>query len=208
MSAWGYSGRVGEWHTVVPGGSGDNPEVRFARLVDVLVSIMPSVSTLHQLHKAEIDISTLNDRLEEVEFHEFVPLKAATLEDVIPALKHQVAGCQPRLITRVLLELDTWIIEDDERRLIPESADLYLGTDPDIVPEDVSIYLSYSTYIDIWLPETFGPNRERRDNSTSAKLNHHHLQNFLQSVSSKLGSEFEAGESVHYARNLRETGFA
>lgn len=211
--SWGFSGIVGEWDLEVSGGRGDDMEGRFSRLVEVLERIVPLLKRLHQLQKARIDISLLgeeiqtNGEIKEEAFFEDVELNATSLEDLVPALKQVIQLYPKGLITRVDIDLDTLVIEETGEIIFPKSAELYIGTDSYAqVGKEVDLYVSYSTFIDVWLEKTLS-DRVLRDNSEPSNRNHPRLQEFLQGLEKSLEGSLVVGESHYYTGSLQRTGF-
>jgi hypothetical protein len=211
--SWGFSGIVGEWHLEVSGGRGDDMEGRFSRLVEVLERIVPLLKRLHQLQKARIDISLLgeeiqtNGEIKEEAFFEDVELNATSLEDLVPALKQVIQLYPKGLITRVDIDLDTLVIEETGEIIFPKSAELYIGTDSYAqVGKEVDLYVSYSTFIDVWLEKTLSDG-VLRDNSEPSNRNHPRLQEFLQGLEKSLEGSLVVGESHYYTGSLQRTGF-
>jgi hypothetical protein len=211
--SWGFSGIVGEWHLEVSGGRGDDMEGRFSRLVEVLERIVSLLKRLHQLQKARIDISLLgeeiqtNGEIKEEAFFEDVELNATSLEDLVPALKQVIQLYPKGLITRVDIDLDTLVIEETGEIIFPKSAELYIGTDSYAqVGKEVDLYVSYSTFIDVWLEKTLSDG-VLRDNNEPSNRNHPRLQEFLQGLEKSLEGSLVVGESHYYTGSLQRTGF-
>jgi len=205
---WGYSGRVGEWHITVPGGRGDDLNERSARFLFVLDCLVSPLKDLHRLHRAKVDFSILDEQLEIEQFHEDVELDLTDLEHVPSAFEQLLRDHRRSLITRVVFDLDTRVVENTQEVLMPESAELYIGTASDAMAgQEVNIFVSYSALIDVWLKKTFGPQGEIRDNTDASESNHPRLQRFLNALAEKLGGSLEKGESVYYSDFLQDDGF-
>ncbi len=212
--SWGFSGLVGEWHIELPGGQGDDIDGRFNKLIDVLERIVPLLKPLHQLRKAIIDISLLSEELEEngeikeKEFREDVELEAISLEDLVPAIKRVIQPYTRYLIARVDIDLDAQVWDETGEIIFPESAELYIGSDSyALMGKEVELYISFSTFIDVWLPKTLDSDGVWRDNTEASRLNHPRLQGFLQALEKNCDSEIVKGESHYYSEFLQNTGF-
>ncbi len=212
--SWGFSGLVGEWHLEVPGGRGNDLDGRFDRLVDMLERIVPLLKRLHRLQKARIDISLFseeiqaNGEIKEEAFFEDVELDATSLEDLVPALKQVIQPYSKALVTRVDIDLDTQVLEETEAIIFPKSAELYIGTDSYAqIEKEIELYVSFSTFIDVWLKKTFGPDGVLRDNPEPSSRNQPRLQEFLKALEENLEGNLIAGESYYYLNCLQRTGF-
>lgn len=215
VQTWGYSGEVGSWNMELICSNSDELEKRFQYLISAIKKIIPPLKKMHTLHQIDFDLAVLGEaiteegRIEEKEFFEFAELSASSLDDVVPAFE-KLSVTYPRfIITRISMDLNTKVKEAREQEVIaPESAELYVSTDSyaELGKKDV-IYISYSTYIDIWLRETL-KSGVPRDNSNAAKLNYPRLEEFLITIEKNLGGSFEEGESYYYNDRLQRIGFA
>jgi hypothetical protein len=212
--SWGFSGLVGEWHMELIGGQGDDIKGRFKRLIDVSDRIVPLLKRFHQLRQVQIDLSLLSEELQEngeikeEEFLEDVELDAKYLDDLVPALKSLVRDYPTFLITRVNIDLDTQVLEGAGEIIFPESAELYIGTDSYApMDKEVELYISFSTFIDVWLPKTLGQDGVWRDNTEPSKLNHPRLQAFLQALEENFEGKLIKGDSHYYSEFLQKNGF-
>lgn len=213
---WRYP--AGEWNLEMPGGRVGDFANNVHRFMDVLANVLPPLSQLHQLEEASIDISIPGDMPQEdqtfpeLNYFQNVNLNCQHIREVIPAVE-QLTSTYPRyFIARVRLDLGTQILANDQLQLIAKSAALFFLSDYLLEPvgKEINIFVSYETYIDIWLDKTYyrGGGDELRDNSQLAGPNRPRLQQFLQSVMDNLGVEFKPGESVEYQEYLRKDGFA
>ena len=212
---WGYSGEVGSWNMELIGANSNELEERFQNLIDIIKKIIPPLKELHTLHQIDFDLAVLgNDiteegKIEEKEFFEFAELSASTLNEVIPAFEKLSSTYSRFIITRISMELNTKIKEAWNKEIVaPESAELYISTDSDaLVGKKDEIYISYSTYIDVWLQKTL-KSGVPRDNINTARLNYHQLERFLLTLEKSLGGNFKKGESYYYNDYLQRIGFS
>lgn len=210
---WGYSREVGSWNMELMGANSDEPETRFQNLIDTLKKIIPPIKKLHTLDEADFDLAILGEaitekgKIEEKEFLEFAELEASSLDEVISAFE-KLSFSYPRfIITRISMDLNTKIKTKNQEFICPNSAELYISTDGDaIVGQKDLIYVSYSTYIDIWLKKTF-ENKVPKDNTEASKLNYPRLRDFLLTLEENLGGSFKKGESYNYSDYLQRIGF-
>jgi len=198
----------------IPGGYSDNLKERFSRLMEVLERIVPLLKHLHHLDKAHVDISLLgeerltNGEIKEETFFEDVALDATSLDALNQAFKLVVQPYPRSLVTRVNVDLNTRVLEEMGESVFPKSAELYMGTDSYAqADQEANLYVSYSTFIDVWLPKTFGPDRVLRDNTEPSNRNHPHLRAFLQGLENAFVASLAAGESYYYFESLQRTGF-
>jgi hypothetical protein len=155
-----------------------------------------------------VDLSILTPELVEERFEEDFDVPARDLDDLVPSLERLIQSKGICLVTRVDVELDTRILEDGQEAILPESAGIYLGTASDApAGKDVTIFVSYSTHLDVWLRRTWGPDRTRLDNSIPSELNYPRLTSILCELENRLGVRLHAGDSDYYRDFVRDTGF-
>lgn len=212
--SWGYSGIVGQWSLEVPGGNSDNLDARYYRLIDVLKVIVPLLQNFHKSNHVQIDISLLgeevdiNGKIQEEAFLEDIELHMTNLEYLIPVLNRTIQQYSKFLITRLEIDLDTKVIEENKEDFYPKSALLYISTDSYAQAQHKSeIYISYSTLIDVWIENTLGQDGILRDNSEASKYNKNRLQKLLIALESNFKTFLSIGDSYYYCELLTKTGF-
>lgn len=206
---WGFSGLVGEWHLERSEKVSDNLSFRakFEKLVEFFKIIIPIISKLHQLNQAKIDISFISEDGAEKDFWEDVELDTIDLDNLLTNICKIIQPLDNCLITRIDIDLDTKVIHNQEETIVPQSANLYIGADNDWDNQYYEIYLSYSTFIDVWLEKTLDSGKKYRDNSTWSQENKPNLIIFLKELEKKTNTILVKGESYYYSEQLKKYGF-
>lgn len=207
---WGYSGLVGEWHIEIAGGKKNVLRERFELLIQTLNLILPSLQVLHNLHVAEIDLSILSgeDLEKEKDFIEDLDLEVKSMSELIPKLKEVLSSYKYCLCTSINIELNTIVLEKGKELVLPESAELYIGTESfSDSSTEASLFISYSTFIDVWLDRTLDKDGKERDNFSPSQENQQRLRSFLKDLDEHFTTEIERGESRYYGRYINKYGF-
>jgi len=209
MATWGYSGKVGEWHADLPGGkSNSDLQGRFSRLIETLDSILPALLTLHKIRRVTADYAYLTESLTDDEVFEGVDLRVTAPQHLLASLKDLAQEHTRILITALFIDLDTIVDDGNSHVIVPDSAQLYLGTNVEAVGETQPyLHVSYSTYIDVWLATTLGPDRVERENTKLAKYNAPRLRQFLAQLEQSFHTQLLPGESYYYSNAIARDGF-
>ncbi|KST70413.1 hypothetical protein [Mastigocoleus testarum] len=90
--------------------------------------------------------------------------------EIIPELEKIFISHVNCLFTKVNLELNTIVLEQNKELILPESAELYIGTESSSsLDTEVDLFVSYSTFIDVWLSKTLDRNQNQRDNTSPSQ---------------------------------------
>jgi hypothetical protein len=204
--SWGYSGQVGEWfgEVEIP------PEQRLpagAGLQWVLDMVEPLLVEMHRPRRMLVSWAEYDPQGEEAGFHELEPVECETWEGVQAALDRFAAANDTFAVSALFLLMDTAVVEDDGVLWAESSAEFQVSIPPpELTPEVASV--SYSTYIDVWLPRTLGKDKVERANDSPAGLNGPRLDRLLRAFSSLLGESYRVGESDYYYDAISEMGFS
>ncbi len=202
---WGYSGQVGEWfgNVVIPPGWRVPPA---AALQWVLDRIVPILSEMHRPRQMLVSWAEYDEQGEEAGFHELEQIECTTWEGVEAELAMLGPASNIFAVSTLFILMDTAVINDDEVFWATESAELQISiAPPEQTPEVASV--SYRTYIDVWLPKTYGKDRAERENYGPAALNGPRIEAMLRRYSALLGESYRVGESDFYHGAISETGF-
>ncbi|KST70409.1 hypothetical protein [Mastigocoleus testarum] len=169
---WGYSGLVGEWYIEASGGKGNILQERFKYLIQTLDFLICPLQVFHKLYTVRVDLSILDDKNigEEKSFVEDLELESKDMIEIIPELEKIFISHVNCLFTKVNLELNTIVLEQNKELILPESAELYIGTESSSsLDTEVDLFVSYSTFIDVWLSKTLDRNKNQRDNTSPSQ---------------------------------------
>lgn len=191
MRSWGFSGEVGEWHRELEVPTG-------LSAVDVSVwvasTVERAVGTLHRPHGLQVSWLEYDDTGTELAFHELDELPASSWGDVA----QQLRSLGPSVaVSAVFLNLDTDVID---LGWVPDAGTLQWSIAP---PEGTvsSVYVSYSTAIDVWLTATYDEHGNARPNKAAAANRPR-----LESAIAALG--VSGGTSRPYPSVITNGGFA
>ncbi|MDJ0724080.1 MAG: hypothetical protein QNJ38_03110 [Prochloraceae cyanobacterium] len=213
---WGYSKRVaGEWYLELYGGDSDDLKGRFNKLIDILERSIAALKEIHTFQSASISISLLGEEIladgtiKEENYLEFVSIDCQKLEDLVFSITQKVRPYYKFFITNIFIDLNTSIQEKDREIILGDSANFYIGAgDYAVINEKTELYLSYSTFTNVWLKNVCGNDYVTLlDNSEASKLNLPRLRKFLRSLEQNLGVNIQPGESHLYSQYLDKTGF-
>ncbi len=202
---WGYSGQVGEWFGTVdiPPGQRVPPA---AAIQWVLDRVVPMLIEMHRPRRMFVSWAEYDEQGQEAGFHELEQVECTTWEGVKAELATLAAGSGMFAVSALFLMMDTAVVEDGGVFWAESSAEIQVSIPPpEQTPEVAS--LSYSTYIDVWLPETYGKDRSKRANDDPAALNGPRIEALLRAFSALLGESYRVGESDYYHDSIGEVGF-
>ncbi len=191
MNSWGFSGEVGEWHRELQVPTGLSA---LQASLWVVSTIERALVTLHQPHGLQVSWGEFNDAGTEIAFHDLNELPALSWNDVTDALRSLGPSVA---VSAVFVNLDTDVID---RGWIPDAGTLQWSIAP---PETSvsSVYVSYSTAIDVWLSATYDAHGHARLNGAAAANRPR-----LERVIAALGAG--GGTSRHYPFAITDAGFA
>lgn len=202
---WGYSGQVGEWlgKVDIPNERRLPPAAAFEWVLD---RIAPILMEMHRPRLMLVSWAEYDEQGEEAGFHELEQVECTTWEGVKAGLAMLAPDKGIFAVSALFMLMDTAVIDDDGVFWADSSAELQISIPPpERTPEVASV--SYRTYIDVWLPRTYGKGKAERTNFGPAELNGPRIEVLLRAYAGLLGESYRVGESDYYYDSISETGF-
>lgn len=208
FDTFGYSGNVGEWSWELSRPRPASPQERNRLLRALASGLFDALGEMHRVHRAEIDVEHARDD-GGGDFAEGIDVTAPDGDRALRKLDAAVASFRDGIVTRLDVVLDTTVVLAGGPEWVPESAELYIGAGPLLDADGTTaINVSYSTYIDVWLGRTLGPDRVERDNSALARLNEPRLRDLLTRISAAVGQmQHLSTDSYYYRDQILPQGF-
>jgi hypothetical protein len=202
---WGYAGQVGEWFGTlnIPV---EHRHPASAAAHWVLSQVIPIFEGLHRPRKIAVSWAAVDSEGREIVFNELEEVDVAEWKAVGFDLSRLERGSGATLaLSSLFISLDTSVI-DDGTAWSDSSAELQISIPPPYQQPEVAS-VSYSTYIDIWLSDTYGEDNSIRSNHELSSRNRPRLEAMLLAFSQLVGDSYEVGESYFYDKALTKTGF-
>ena len=202
---WGYSGQVGEWlgKLDLPPSRRVPPSVALQWVID---QVGPILIELHRPRRMLVSWAEYDEQRAETGFHDLEQIECTTWEGVKVELAMLAPANSVFAVSALFLSMDTAIVSEDGVFWADSSAELQVSIpSPEQMPEVASV--SYTTYIDVWLPITYGTDKTERANYGPAGLNGPRIEAMLRTYSALLGESYRVGESDLYHNAISEMGF-
>ena len=202
---WGYSGQVGEWlgKLDIPPGRRVPPA---AALQWVLDQVDPILMEMHRPRRMLVSWAEYDEQGEERGFHDLEQIECTTWEGVKVELAMLAPANSIFAVSALFLSMDTAIVNEGGVFWAEASAEFQVSIPPpEQTPEVAGV--SYTTYIDVWLPITYGKDKTERANYGPAALNGPRIEVMLRTYSALLGESYRVGESDLYHDAISEMGF-